>query len=342
MRILNVMLSAGRGGLEKAAADYTQALIMEKHDVITILNPNSIIQNIIFEMGGAVIPLHNLGEWDLWARLRLKFLIKKINPDCIIAHGRRAAILLQDLHPHVFPVTHSGYQSHLMYFSGLITMTKYICQEFIDHGYPKNRIYQIPNMIQLNESPMPSSYHIPIHLGALGRFEEQKGFQILIQSAKILQNKGYNFQLTIAGDGSYKENLQQLVQTLNLENIVNFPGWVQSPQEFFKKIDIFCLPSLREPFGIVLLEAYNAGVPSVTSDADGPREIACDQEDALIVPKNNPQALAEGIEKLIVNPDLAKILAKNAFEKVKNVYNIKIVSKKLTQILTCLIRKERT
>jgi len=335
------MLSAGKGGLEKAALDYAQALILEGHQVTTLLHPCSAMQGTARKNEIPFRELSNFGEWDLWARLKLKSLLKTLQPDCIIAHGRRAALLLKNLHPYVFPVTHSGYQAYLLDFPGLITMTNYLRQAFIDQGYPPSQIYHVPNMIHGDKAPIFRSYHTPIHLGAMGRMEEKKGFSILLQAAKILKEGGLYFCLTLAGEGECKSALQHLATALGLDEVVDFPGWVQSPQDFFETIDIFCLPSLREPFGIVLLEAFLYGTPTVTSDAEGPLEIADHLQDAFIVSKNDPYALAQGIKEIIDNPSLGRELAEKAFEKVQNVYTIKTVSQRLTQVLKCLL-KERT
>lgn len=340
MHIINAMFGARAGGLEQAAVDYAESLIMEGHQVTTILNPNSPLKDAFHKTGSSIVEMVHFGEWDFIAKFRLKLIIKKIKPDCVVTHGRRAALLCKHLHPHVFPVTHSGYQAFLKDFPGLLAMTNHLRQEFIDYGYPATQIYYVPNMVRVgNAIPTPGPYHTPIRLGSMGRLEEKKGFQILIQAVKHLQDQGYDFQLTLAGEGTYKEKLQQLVSSLCLEKIVHFPGWIKESKDFFQKTDIFCLPSLKEPFGIVLLEAFRWGIPTVASDADGPKEIATDQKDALVVPRNNPEALAEAIKILMKDPELGKELSKNAFEKVQSVYNIKIVAKRLTTVLSQLLER---
>ncbi len=339
MHIVNAMFSAARGGLEQAALDYTHSLMMEGHQVTTILNPSSPLKEAFRKTGSAIIEMSNFGERDFIARFRLRFILKKRQADCVITHGRRAAKLFQNLHSNVFPVTHSGYQSFLMSFPGLITMTNHLRQEFIDHRYPSHQIYHVPNMVHVNTVPKFQEYHTPIRLGAMGRLEEKKGFHVLIRAAKILHDQGGDFHLTIAGEGNYKKSLQQLVKDLSLEECIHFPGWVENPKDFFETIDIFCLPSLKEPFGIVLIEAFRFGVPTVTSDADGPQEIVQDQKEALIVPKGDSVKLAEAIKMLMNDPVLAKQIAKNAFEKVQNVYDIKIVAKRLTTVLSQLLER---
>ena len=79
------------------------------------------------------------------------------------------------------------------------------------------------------------------------------------------------------------ELMQKIVRELDLEKEVEFVGWIKNKREFFDSIDIFCLPSKNEPFGIVLLEAMKYRKPIISTKADGPLEILRDEVDALMI-----------------------------------------------------------
>ncbi len=124
----------------------------------------------------------------------------------------------------------------------------------------------------------------------------------------------------IAGDGEDRIALERTIRALSLAENVALPGWVHDKAAFWPTIDIFCIPSLHEPFGLVLLEAWAAGKPVISTDSEGPSSIAEHDRDALIVPRNDPQALAQSIRLLLANPDKARDLAMAGYEKARTVY----------------------
>src|SRR6185369_4100436 len=105
--------------------------------------------------------------------------------------------------------------------------------------------------------------------------------------------------------------------------------------------DIFCLPSLHEPFGIVLLEAFTYGTPVVAADSEGPRDIITHNVDALLVKTGDACELAEAVATLLDNPTLASDLAANAFAKAKTSYSIDGIAAKIEETLIDIISRWR-
>jgi glycosyltransferase involved in cell wall biosynthesis len=124
-----------------------------------------------------------------------------------------------------------------------------------------------------------------------------------------------------------------MVLKYNLKDCVKFIGWVKDKKEFFDSIDIFCLPSIAEPFGIIALEVMLFNKPIVAAEAEGPREIITHMKDGLLVPVGSVQSMADSIEKLIDNPKLRTQLADRASLTVRELYDINIVGKKLANYL---------
>ncbi|WP_347938734.1 glycosyltransferase [Rickettsia oklahomensis] len=180
-------------------------------------------------------------------------------------------------------------------------------------------------------------YGKPIVIGVLARFVTKKGVDIFIKAIKILKEKKYNIQVVIGGEGEEKDNLIALVRILNLQNQISFTGWINDKDRFFEQSDIFCLPSLHEPFGIIVLEAMKANIPIVSTDTEGPTEILSNMQDGLICKAGSIKDLAEKIAYLIDNPKKAKVFSKNAYLKLQQNYDIQVVSKKLQYILESLI-----
>jgi glycosyltransferase involved in cell wall biosynthesis len=184
-----------------------------------------------------------------------------------------------------------------------------------------DRIFLVPNTVHVAESrPAATEYHTPPMIGTMGRMVGKKGFKVFCDAMAELKSSGIPFRAVIAGDGEDRMALQHTVHALGLDREVSLPGWVHDKDAFWSAIDIFCVPSLHEPFGLVLLEAWAAGKPVISTDTEGPRAIAAHDRDALIIPSNDAQALAQSIQLLLANPAMARALAMAGYEKVRTRY----------------------
>ena len=189
-------------------------------------------------------------------------------------------------------------------------------------------------MINITKDFVPNkTYRKPIVIGVLARFVAKKGVDVFINAIKILKEKKYDIHAVIGGEGEEKDNLITLSNKLNLQDQISFTGWVNDKDKFFQRIDIFCLPSLHEPFGIIVLEAMEASVPIISTDTEGPAEILSDMQDGLICKTASSEDLAEKIISLMDNPIKAKEFSKNAYLTLKQNYDIKVVSEKLATLL---------
>ena len=87
-------------------------------------------------------------------------------------------------------------------------------------------------------------------IGALGRFVPEKGFNYLIEAISILRDRKYRVKLLIGGAGPLEIQLKKLAHGLNIGKNIEFIGWINDKESFFKTVDIFCIPSVFETFGI--------------------------------------------------------------------------------------------
>jgi len=344
MRIINAMFGCGKGGIEQAFLDYDAALHAKQHEVITLVHPRAQILPAIIQTDSTIEMVANYGSWDITAVWKLKQLLQRITPDCIIAHGNRAVTLLRKA-TNTIPiigVCHNYNLKHLMHCDGLLSITNNIRDLVISRGFSPSLIHQIPNMITVPTGLNPRaslSFRTPPIIGTMGRFVKKKGINIFIEALSILKARAIPFCAIIGGCGIEDQHLRTQVSTLGLDNDISFTGWVEDKTLFYKNCDIFCLPSLHEPFGIVLLEAFLHALPVVSTDSEGPCEIAHHEHDALIVQKANAVAMADAIERLIMHPKLAASLAINAFSTVTKHYDSAIVSVLLDKAITDIIQQ---
>lgn len=138
---------------------------------------------------------------------------------------------------------------------------------------------------------------------ACGRLTKQKDYPTLLRAFARLSGTG--LRLNILGDGDLKQSLTQLAQELDISDRVTFLGFQRDPFSHMRRADIFVLSSRWEGFGNVLVEAMAMGAPVVSTDCPhGPAEIIEDDRTGLLVPTEDPDALAAAIQRLIDSPDL--------------------------------------
>jgi len=185
-------------------------------------------------------------------------------------------------------------------------------------GVHPDRIRIIPNGVDLSEFaglPTRRSSGETMKLLFVGRcYPRQKGLEYLVRALALLPARP-TVKLSIIGeDWGGVEGLQSLARAVGVERQVTFRGPLPRDEvvRAFASTDIFVLPSLFEPFGIVLLEAMAAGVPVVASRVGGIVEVVEDGKTGLLVPPADPAGLAEALELLISDPGLRRVMAAEA------------------------------
>jgi glycosyltransferase involved in cell wall biosynthesis len=148
---------------------------------------------------------------------------------------------------------------------------------------------------------------------AMGRLTPQKGFDVLLRSFAAVAATRPDVRLAIAGDGPEAPALRLLASDLGLGARVEFLGTVADPSPHFRSATVFVLSSRFEGFPNVLLEAMAAGTAVVATDCpSGPAEILEDGTNGLLVPPEDPAALARAIERLLADPALRARLGAGA------------------------------
>lgn len=140
-----------------------------------------------------------------------------------------------------------------------------------------------------------------MRLISVGRLTRVKGYERLLGAIGRLQREGFKMQLTICGDGDSRQELEQMVKKDGLNN-VRFLGFQSNPYRFMKLADYYVCSSYSEGYSTSVAEAMALGLPVITTDCSGMREILCDGEYGVIV-ENSEDGLYQGLRTLLRNPD---------------------------------------
>lgn len=184
-------------------------------------------------------------------------------------------------------------------------------------GADPERLDLIPNEVDL--APFDADVSAPARdrgrpeLLFAGRLEYEKGVQTLLEAMPVIRREVEGAVLIIAGNGTYRPELERLALELGLEE-VRFVGFVEEDRlrELYRSARVAIVPSLYEPFGLVALEAMASGTPVVASDTGGLREIIADGISGLCFPPGDAGALAEAAVRVLRDPGLGDRLAAEA------------------------------
>ena len=156
-----------------------------------------------------------------------------------------------------------------------------------------------------------------IVVGAVGRLEPQKRFDIFLRSIRALRDTGLPVHAVIAGDGSQRQMLETLIAELGLGSCCRLTGHSSDVESLYHGFDLYVQSSDYEGTPNTVLEAMAFEAPVVATDVGGTREIAHDERHALIVQPGDPQALASAIRLAIEQPAETRRRAEAARRRVE-------------------------
>ena len=317
MRVLTLLAGAENGGAETFFVTLTTALAASGVDTHAVIRDNPARAALLAQAGVAVKEAR-YGRWfDRRTRAILRAEVAGFQPEAVVAFMSRAAVAMPD-GPHAKVARLGGFYD-LKYFrkcDHLVCITEGIRRHVIDGGWPAERASVIPNFAEPDASSAADRAELGVPDGATvvftpSRLHRVKGLDVLIRAAAALPQ----VYLWIAGSGPEGPALGQLAEELGVSDRVRFLGWRRDTGAFFRACDIVAFPSRHEPFGTVTLEAWAYGKPLVVSDADGPAEFVTPDADALMVPRDDADALTHALKSLIEDPGLARQLVATATER---------------------------
>lgn len=309
------------GGAERFFVRLCEALHAAGQPITAIAPPGSSIAQELHPD----VPQHPIrmrAVWDPLARWQLNRAIRSGAPEIVqtwMGRATRLVSLPRGRRPiHIARLGGFYDVKGYRHAHAWIGNTKGICDYLVREGLPADRVFHIGNFIEPATAPTPGQrtalrarWNIPqdafVFFGA-GRLHPNKGFADLLDAFSRLptDSHGQPLLLLIAGDGPLAAALHAQVSQLNLGNRVIWAGWQEDIAPLYSLADAFVCPSVHEPLGNVLLEAWAHGLPLLSTTTDGARELIIDGINGLLVPCHDPIQLTHGMQALLALDDTAR------------------------------------
>jgi colanic acid/amylovoran biosynthesis glycosyltransferase len=164
-----------------------------------------------------------------------------------------------------------------------------------------------------------------LELLTAARLTQAKGHVVLFHALEELGRRGVEVRLTIVGEGPKRRDLEQLARQLGVDSRIRFEGAVgrERIHHYYRRADVFCLPSFAEGVPVVLMEAMAMELPVVATDVMGVRELVNDGVNGLLVRPSRSDLMADAIDRLATDADLRRRLGGAGRETVTREFDIR-------------------
>ncbi|ULH08867.1 glycosyltransferase family 4 protein [Alcaligenes faecalis] len=264
--------------------------------------------------------------------LQLRQILKRAKPDLLHLHSSKAGVIgrvagLLSGVPCVFTAhgwaftegvskkkrnLYLGIEYSLAFLAKkIITVSQYDRDLALRYHFPRNKLQVIHNGVvdqnpHLPVRPASKEAGAPVRLLMVARFSQQKDHVTLLQALSLISS--LNWRLDLLGTGETLGQVQELYQRLNLVDKVYFHGASDKVNQHLIEADVFVLSTNWEGLPLSILEAMSAGLPIVATDVGGVAECVQHEHNGYLVPRQNPQVLAEHLAVLIEQQDTRRRL----------------------------------
>lgn len=293
---------------------------------------------------------------DLVSLVRLTMLLRKMSPDLVV-YGTPKASLLGSLASRLSRVPRRVYFLYGLRAetaTGLSQRFLLACEKFviksstatlsvgnglasraIDMGLPGDLMrvigagsangIDVEHFATVSTSRRTEQGTAGFVVGFVGRLTLDKGIDRLLRAVELARKTDDSIRLLLVGPDEGLADIPLPTRDLISAPWVEFTGDVDDTAPWYARMDLMCLPSLREGLPTVVLEAAAAGTPVLVTDFTGARDVVMNGVNGIVVDENSPEALARSILSLRRDPDLRRRLAHSAHEDVRRLFDTSVV-----------------
>jgi histidinol-phosphate phosphatase family protein len=338
------------GGGERWMVDAAAGLRERGHDVLLAARPGARLLDRAQAAGVPARAVFMAGDLDPRALFAVRRLLSQHRPHAVFVNldkelryvcwttavGRRP--LLFQRRGSDFPLKDGRLQRYTYgRVSRLVTNSATLARKHLSPAWlPANAVSVIPNGVDTSRAPgtrdraalrrtlrLPRQRQIIVHVGEL---EPRKGQATTLRAlAEIRRRKGGERRgmptLALIGTGGEEPHLRDLCHELGVQDHVMWIGFRTNVDDYLAAADLLVLPSQNEGVPWTILEAMAAGVPVIASAVSGIPEVIRDGENGLLVPPEDPVALADAVQRVLGDSALATQLGQHGFEAVRTEFD---------------------
>lgn len=335
LRVLHVCSDTNIGGAGRYVLTLlTQPRIAERFTVAAAC-PEGALAAALRRAGVTVFPYAGADRSLSWSGLReLVGLIRRWRPHVVHTHGALAGRIAGRLGGARVVYTKHGLAAAVeasvqvrspgawlrrlavrRFADRIVAVSGAVRDALIAQGADPAAVRVIPGGVDLGpyeQAPPPVAGVV----GALGRLEREKGFDVLLEAMARLRGEA---RLLLGGDGSQRQALAARVEAEGLP--VELVGFVDDVPAFLGRTGVFVVPSRSEGLGLVAVEAMAAGRPVVASRTGGLPEVVVDGETGLLVAPEDPDGLARAIRMLLADPERSARMGAAGRERARALFS---------------------
>lgn len=306
-------------------------------------------------------------EFDVHAGWQLGRVLSDVRPQVVHAHDPMGvalaamALTMVSVEPRPLLVAARRVDFHLKRhaFSKwkyrkidlFIAASRVIAGMLVDDGIPRDRIVVVHdgvNVAAIDREPTVDAHAafwlphgVPI-VGNVAALVGHKGQKHLVAAAKLVVREMPDVRFLILGEGELHAPLERQVRELGLERHVLLPGFRTDAIGLTKSFDLFAMSSVTEGLGSAMLDAMACGTPIVATRAGGIPEAIDDERHGLLVPPQDPPALAQAIVRVLRDADLRRRLAAAGRQRIVDEFSVeRMVQKTLEAYEQGLLRQKK-
>lgn len=350
LKVLHVVLSLEPGGMENGVVNVSRILhgsgfqifvccleregdfairFPNKEGIFVLNKPSGLSPKTIFKLSSVirkirpdVVHTHNFGP------LIYTVAAKFISPGFKLLHGEHGMIKPEDSTKNKIRLRKLCYtQCDLIH-----TVSGGLKKYFVDLGFPEKKIVPIYNGVDTDKFKPGDKFTVrkelgfpenAIILGVVSRFDRGKRHRELIQAFNMLAASLSNIYLLFVGDGGTDcQQVKEMAINSFYRDRIIFAGYQREMTRYYQTMDMLVIPSLKEGFPNVLLEAMACGVPALAHPTPGTVETVTDGEDGILRNLESVESIRDSIKQAVSDLNKIKILGQRARQKVERQFSL--------------------
>ncbi len=359
--VLHTESSTGWGGQESRTLQESVGLRKLGVRVVLFCQPGSVLGEKAEAEGLDVFRCRMRKSYDLFAIWNILKVVRKENIDIINTHSGRDTLLagiagrLSSRRPVVVRTRHLALPitskfTYNVLAHRIVTVSEYVRNYLVSAGVPAQKITAVHTCVNLERfDPGKTGSGLRKELGidpgapvvgTVSILRRKKGHHILLDAIPDILEKIPDAVFVFAGNGPQKENIENKIKELGLEEKVFLLGLRNDIPYILNSIDLFVLPTLQEALGTSFVEAMAMGKPVIGADVGGVGELIKDGVNGYLVRPEDSDSLADAVIRTLLDKDKAETMGRQGMEMVRKDFTSERMCRGMYDLYSSLLKEK--